>query len=133
LEGGFNLFLFTINPTKWIDPLGLAKMCDIRKRTVAEVAVLREAFDRSGGARDQFLINLAKDPKSLLKYGADAVADMAKGKNPKDLVVHHKKPLFRGGANCDDNLVLLDGKYHKDNNKALHYYEPGQNPYGIPD
>jgi len=45
------------------------------------------------------------------------------------MVVHHKKPLFRGGDNSDDNLMLMDSKYHTDNNKMLHWYEEGQNPY----
>lgn len=56
---------------------------------------------------------------------------MKKGKVPDGFVVHHKKPLFRGGNNRYSNLTLMKADYHKKYNKMLHWYEPGNNPYGL--
>lgn len=74
---------------------------------------------------------LAKQPDSIKKYGVEAVEKMKQGKVPDGMVVHHKKPLFRSGNNRNNNLDLISEKYHTDNNKALHWYEEGQNPYGL--
>ena len=56
---------------------------------------------------------------------------MKKGKVPTGKVVHHKKPLFRGGNNRNSNLDLIDAGFHKKFNKELHWYPEGQNPYGL--
>jgi uncharacterized protein RhaS with RHS repeats len=135
LMGGFNVFQYAPNPVGWIDPWGLsctkAKPTKYHKRTVNEVEKMRKTFEKSGGRREKFLKHLAKQPDALEKYGKDALEKMQKGKVPDGMVVHHKKPLFRGGNNRNSNLDLINEKYHKDNNKALHWYEEGQNPYGL--
>lgn len=117
----------------WIDPLGLSacKPTKYHKRTVSEVARLRHNFERSGGVRERFLKSLSKDPDALSKWGADAVAKMSRGKLPDNMVVHHKKPLFRGGNNRYSNLELMDKDYHTVNNKDLHWYPEGMNPFGL--
>jgi hypothetical protein len=117
----------------WVDVLGLdcGKPTKYHKRTTSEVADLRTEFDKSGGARESFLKELTQDPKSVRKYGQDAVEVMKHGAVPNNVIVHHKKPLFRGGTNDHDNLILLDKKYHTDNNKGLHWYEEGNNPFGL--
>lgn len=132
LAGGAALFGYVDDPEGWIDPFGLAcKKSRYRKRSVAEVAALRKAFDESGGAREKFLKMMAKKPGSLKKFGSDAVERMKAGHVPEDMVVHHKKPLFRGGTNKPSNLELMNKGEHAAENKALHWYEPGDNPYGL--
>ena len=101
------------------------------KRSVEEVSILRKAFTKSGGARELFLKDLAATPGALEKYGQDAFNLMKNGKVPTNMNVHHKKPLFRGGSNNFDNLDLVDSDFHRLNNKALHWYPDGQNPYGL--
>ena len=122
----------------WIDPWGWcpktnsrAKPTSFHKRTVGAVSKLRAAFDKKGGAKEKYLKWLAKQPGTLQKYGAAAVAKMKNGKVPDNMVVHHKKPLFRGGTNAKKNLDLIDDAFHRDNNKDLHWYPEGQNPYGL--
>jgi RHS repeat-associated protein len=127
-----NLYEFGLNTLEWIDPLGLScKPTKFHKRTVAEVKALREAFDKSGGAREKFLKALAKEPGAVKKYGSEAVEQMKKGKVPDNMVVHHKKPLFRGGTNKKSNLTLMDKTDHSKRNKELHWYPEGQNPFGL--
>ena len=130
-----NFYAYTYDSNICIDLLGLNDCMPTKfhKRTVGEVAELRKAFDKSGGAREEFLKKLAQDPNAVNKYGQDAVNLMKKGNVPENMVVHHKKPLFRGGTNDNQNLTLLDKKYHSENNKALHWYEEGNNPYGLND
>jgi uncharacterized protein RhaS with RHS repeats len=128
-----NFYAYTHDPNSHVDIFGLSDCMPTKyhKRTVAEVADLRKLFDKSGGAREKFLKEVAQDPNAVKKYGQGAVDAMKKGNVPTDMVVHHKKPLFRGGTNDSDNLTLLDKKYHSDNNKGLHWYEEGANPYGL--
>jgi hypothetical protein len=54
---------------------------------------------------------------------------------PEGMVVHHKMPLFRGGSNYFDNLILVLNPVHTENNKDLHYYDYGfgENPFGLED
>lgn len=128
-----NFYAYVFDSNTQVDIFGLdcGKVTKYHKRTTAEVAELRKAFEKSGGAREMFLKDLARDPKSIKKYGLEAVEVMKRGDVPKNMVVHHKKPLFRGGTNDYNNLILLDKKYHFDNNKALHWYEEGNNPFGL--
>ena len=52
---------------------------------------------------------------------------------PKNYNVHHKKPIFRCEPNEDpndlDNLELLTEDFHSKENKKLHWYEEGKEPY----
>ena len=133
LWGGDNLYQFAPNIQGWIDPWGLAKN-RYRVRSVAEVAQLRARFDRSGGVRERYLKKLARTPEATkTTFGCtdDDIEKMKKGKVPDGFVVHHKKPLFRGGNNRYSNLTLMKADYHKKYNKMLHWYEPGHNPYGL--
>uniref|UniRef100_UPI001864AAA6 RHS repeat-associated core domain-containing protein n=1 Tax=Neisseria lactamica TaxID=486 RepID=UPI001864AAA6 len=133
LLGGENLYWFAPNIQGWIDPWGLAKN-RYRVRSVAEVAQLRARFDRSGGVRERYLKKLARTPEATkTTFGCtdDDIEKMKKGKVPDGFVVHHKKPLFRGGNNRYSNLTLMKADYHKKYNKMLHWYEPGHNPYGL--
>ncbi|WP_426133030.1 RHS repeat-associated core domain-containing protein [Pseudomonas sp. PWP3-1b2] len=129
LDGGFNLYQYSPNPLTWIDPWGL-KTC-YHKRTKSEIKKIRANFDKKGGAKEKYMKKLAKDPKSLLKYGPAGVDRMKKGQVPEGFDVHHKKPIFRGGNNRQSNLELMDKSYHKANSKALHWYPEGENPYGL--
>jgi RHS repeat-associated protein len=133
INGGNRLYSYVQDTTMWVDALGLQGSYPTKyhKRSTEEIAKLRHDFEKSGGAKEKFLKSAANHPDAEKKYGKDAVAKMKEGKVPDDMVVHHKKPLFRGGTNDDDNLKLLDKKYHNDNNKGLHWYEEGQNPYGL--
>lgn len=103
------------------------------RRSVEEVAQLRKEFNKSGGFREKYLKYLANQPGASERYGVEALERMKKGKVPEGMVVHHKKPLFRGGENNFDNFDLIDGEFHKSNNKDLHWYEEGLNPYGLND
>lgn len=108
-----------------------SKPTSFHKRTVGSVAKLRNLFDKKGGAKEKFLKWLAKQPGTAKKFGPKAVESMKKGKVPTGMVVHHKKPLFRGGTNAKKNLDLIDEGYHRDYNKDLHWYPEGNNPYGL--
>ncbi len=130
LTGGFGLYRYVQDPASALDPYGLA-CSSLQKRSPAEVKILRSEFERSGGARAKFLRGLAKEEGAVEKYGAQAVKDMEQGKVPQDMVVHHMKPLFRGGDNSTSNLALLDKADHSANSKAYHYYPDGQNPFGL--
>ncbi|QIQ21809.1 RHS repeat-associated core domain-containing protein [Zophobihabitans entericus] len=108
LLGGENLYQYASNPFEWMDPWGLNQY---RKRSVSSVAKLRHNFDKSGGARERYLKKLAKTPektKATFKCTDEDIEQMKKGKVPKNFVVHHKKPLFRGGNNRFSNLTLMD-------------------------
>ena len=133
LEGGLQPHAYVPNPNGWMDPLGLArcKPTKYHKRTVREVEKLRHTFDKSGGVRSKYLKSLSKQPDAVAKYGEKNVALMSQGKVPDNMVVHHKKPLFRGGNNKYSNLTLMDKATHSKLNKQLHWYEEGLNPYGL--
>jgi RHS repeat-associated protein len=133
LDGGSAFYAYVHDTNLWLDVFGLSscKPTKFHKRTVGEVAKLRKAFDKSGGAREKFLKKLGNDPKSISRYGQKAVNQMKQGKVPDNMVVHHKKPLFRGGTNKHSNLDLIDKKHHSTNNKDLHWYPEGENPYGL--
>ncbi len=92
-------------------------------RSTTQIAALRHAFSKSGGAREQFLKSLAKNPKAAEMYGAAAVKRMSQGLVPRGMIVHHIKPLFRGGSNAKSNLTLMKASYHRKYFKELHFYE----------
>ncbi|WP_075123104.1 HNH endonuclease signature motif containing protein [Burkholderia paludis] len=94
---------------------------------------MRLEFERPGGAKEQYLKKLSQDTTIRQKYGDAAISAMSKGRVPEEMVVHHKMPLFLGGSNCFDNLILMSSPVHRENNKDLHCYEPGENPFGLED
>lgn len=66
-------------------------------------------------ARERFLKSLTKDAAALSKWSADAVAKMSRGKLPANMVIHHKKPLFRGGKHRQpDQGKITVCRRHKD-------------------
>jgi len=83
---------------------------------------LRREFTKAGGARAKFLKRAAKDPSVTAGLSKSAIKRMEKGKVPKGMVVHHKKPIFRGGDSRFSNLELMSRKNHQANFQALHYY-----------
>lgn len=105
------LYGYVKDPNGWLDEYGLA--CEkYRKRTKAQVARLRKNFNNR--MRRRFLKKLAKDEQKIKEMGlSDAdVVKMRNGEVPDNYIVHHKKPLYRGGNNSYDNLDLLDKDYH---------------------
>jgi RHS repeat-associated protein len=130
LEGSSELYAYVGDPLTWHDPMGLGA-CGLQKRKPSTVAKLRKDFSKKGGARSRFLKKEAAKRGATKKYGKAAVARMKKGQVPKNMVVHHKKPLFRGGDNRSSNLALMSKKKHRKDNKKLHYYPEGQNPFGL--
>lgn len=88
-------------------------------------------------ARDAIALNCAQvgfcKGFRLLERAAKSFAfvNCANVSDWDNMVVHHKLSLFRGGTNRNSNLIVMDKKYHAENNKALHWYPEGQNPYGL--
>jgi RHS repeat-associated protein len=128
LAGGTHLFSYTSDPLSLTDPLGLSACEQYRTRSKEDVADLRSEFNDSG--RADFLKQLAASDDARANFGDDAVDSMQKGRVPEGMIVHHIIPLFRGGDNSFENLVLLDRSFHEQNFSALHYYPPGQNLFG---
>ncbi|WP_166113516.1 HNH endonuclease [Pseudoalteromonas sp. Z9A5] len=114
-----------------------SKPTKYHKRTVGEVAEARKEFP-------------ANRSKYIKKYAAEALNDdnheahkhftqkelkrmKETGKVPPGYDVHHKKPIFRCEPNENpnelDNLELLTIGFHKSENKNLHWYEEGKEPY----
>ena len=126
----FGFYNYVENPNLELDLFGLARN-KYSKRTKSNLKAMRKRFGKSG--RKKFLKRLGKDPVSLKKQGfSDAdIKKIQSGKVPDGYVVHHKKPLYRGGNNNHKNLDLMDETYHQQNSKDLHYYPEGQNPYGL--
>ena len=52
------------------------------------------------------------------------------GTAPPGWEVYHMQPLFRGGDNSYDNLILVPKQWHSDNFFDLHFYPEGNNPFG---
>lgn len=91
---------------------------------------LRKAFDST--QRAEFLKQWASSDQAKRIFGQAELDKIAKrGQLPGDWVVHHKKPLYRGGDNSFDNLRVMRSTIHTRLNQQLHYYPEGQNPYGL--
>ena len=92
---------------------------------------LRSEFNST--VRSKFVKYYATTEEAAEIFSAEELAVMKKyGITPDGYYVHHQQPLFRGGDNSFENLDLLSWEEHYGNGnfKRLHYYEPGQNPYG---
>ena len=104
---------------------------DIATRTPEEVAKLRAEFE---SIKPEFIADYASTPHAQARFTLTELAEMAEtGRLPQSWYVHHKLPLFRGGNNAPDNFDVLSWEEHYGNGnyKRLHYYEPGENPYGL--
>ena len=95
--------------------------------SVEEVAKLRREFD---AIKRKFLKDYAKTEEAARRFSVSEIELLQQGYLPEGWIVHHKKPLFRGGANEYSNLRLMKKKLHRKCNKPLHYYEKGKNIYG---
>ncbi|WP_154946055.1 RHS repeat-associated core domain-containing protein, partial [Pseudoalteromonas atlantica] len=114
-----------------------SKPTKYHKRTVGEVDEARKAFP-------------VQRKEYIKKYASDALNDdnheahnhftpkqlnrmKVTGQVPKKYNVHHKKPIFRCDPNENpndlDNLELLTEDFHSRENKKLHWYEEGDEPY----
>ncbi|MET0271210.1 MAG: PAAR domain-containing protein, partial [Sphingomonas sp.] len=81
---------------------------DYVKRTPEQTRALRNEFDR--GARRDFAKDLATNRADELRAANVSEADIAmlgKGNIPRDMQVHHIRPLDDGGTNAPENLVLI--------------------------
>ena len=101
---------YVFNPLAWVDPLGLAGEAHegkgkdatkrafptkFHKRSVEEVAQLRKEFE---SIKPEFVRSYANSAEAAKRFTPQQIAKMTKsGKIPKGFVIHHKKPLFRGG------------------------------------
>lgn len=61
-----------------------------------------------------------KGIRNIIKGRSDC-EDCGEGFNKQDLVVHHIKPIFRGGSNDRKNLAILCSGCHKERHKIIGY------------
>jgi hypothetical protein len=73
---------------------------------------------------------MATTPDAPEAFSKAALLRLAAGKVPKGMVVHHMKPMFRGGTNARSNLILMNKRTHRAKNRELHWYPEGENLYG---
>lgn len=93
------------------------------RRSQAERAALREAFDTEG--RQAFLHHLLTERSAELRargFTERNLESLRFGKVPHGYNVHHIKPLDDGGDNRFDNLVLL--RAHPEHEAIHRYLDP---------
>ena len=93
------------------------------RRSQAERAALREAFDTEG--RQAFLRHLLTERSAELRargFTDRNLESLRFGKVPHGYNVHHIKPLDDGGDNGFDNLVLL--RAHPEHEAIHRYLDP---------
>jgi hypothetical protein len=100
----------------------------VATRSIEDTAAMRRQFDNGG--RADFLQQFAATPGAQGAFTPTQLSRMSDGFVPEGFIVHHKQPLFRGGDNSFDNLLLVDKQWHVKNSDALHNYTPGNNPFG---
>jgi hypothetical protein len=94
-----------------------------------ELVQLRVAFNNT--ARKNYVRHFATTARAKRMFSAEELKIMANdGSLPREYVVHHMKPLFRGGTNDFANLRVMRGSFHNKHFSKLHYYADGNNPYG---
>ena len=111
-----------------------SKPTKYHKRTVGEVAEARKAFPAK---RKEYISDYASealndDNNQAHKHFTPKQLKLmeATGKVPDGYNVHHKKPIFRCDPNENPNdLELLTEDFHSRENKKLHWYEEGKEPY----
>jgi hypothetical protein len=82
-------------------------------------------------SRANFLRQFSGTADAQAYFTESELAKMQVGKVPSgDWIVHHMQPLFRGGDNSYDNLILVPKQWHTDNFFDLHFYPEGNNPFG---
>ena len=89
---------------------------DFTKRPKEEVDKLHYEFYRPGGVREEFIKDLATNQAGDLKkmgLNDDDIKYMKEtGHTPKNIEVHHKRPLDDSGTNSLDNLILIKRDEH---------------------
>lgn len=93
------------------------------RRSQAERAALREAFDTEG--RQAFLHHLLTERSAELRargFTERNLESLRFGKVPHGYNVHHIKPLDDGGDNRFDNLVLM--RAHPEHEAIHRYLDP---------
>ena len=81
-------------------------------------------------SRANFLRQYATTPEAQSFFSDTELARMGAGRVPEGWEVHHMQPLFRGGDNAYDNLILVPKQWHADNYFDLHFYPESKNPFG---
>jgi hypothetical protein len=129
-EDGIAVFNFTVEGNHDYFVLakeyGLGQTCVLVHNschtTVASsvTEALRKQFNSSG--RSNFLKALAEANENSGVFTKKQIAAMKNGTVPDDFIVHHIRPLFRGGTNSFKNLVLMRASYHLANFSQLHNY-----------
>lgn len=105
-------------------------MVEVTRTTPSSlVADARAQYNLVSG-RAMFLDQFASTPEAQAYFTDEELSLMHEGTAPPDWVVHHEQPLFRGGDNSYDNLILVPKQWHTDNFFDLHFYPEGQNPFG---
>ena len=106
---------------------GLKNIDNTINRSAAKSSneVLRGEFNSS--IRSKFLADFAGSKRALEllnmeKISANELAVMSQGKSINGWAVHHLQPLYRGGNNSFDNLILLRDNFHRRWSGPLHNY-----------
>jgi hypothetical protein len=81
--------------------------------------------------RGRFLEAFAETPEARAFFSETELANFSEGLTGPVFVVHHKQPLFRGGDNSFENLIVVPKDWHQDHFFELHFYSEGRNPFGL--
>ena len=88
------------------------------------IADARAQYNLVSG-REMFLDQFASTPEAQAYFTDEELSLMHEGTAPPGWEVHHMQPLFRGGDNSYDNLILVPKQWHADNFFDLHFYPEG--------
>jgi hypothetical protein len=100
-------------------------------RSPKDIADLRRDFEMSDRASYLKCLHATASARFSSRFSQAEWATIGRGDLPQGWMVHHMKPLFRGGTNDYTNLRLMSVKFHSDFYQQLHWYKEGQNPYGF--
>lgn len=106
-------FTGTLRGTDIPFPGVLVKKIEYTKRHKEERDNLRAEFEKTGGARENFIKSIAGDSEKnelLNEAGLNSgqiIRMKERGEVPRGWQVHHKLPLDGGGSNDFENLVLV--------------------------
>lgn len=97
------------------------------ERSSQEVASLREEFNSLKGS---FVRKYALSSEAARRFTPQQIAKMTRtGQLPDGWIIHHMRPLFRGGDNSFENFRVMPRAFHQRHFQRLHWYEPNYNPY----
>jgi hypothetical protein len=101
-----------------------------RSELIADARAQFNSLRMDATSRANFLREFSGTPEAQVYLSDAELADMQSGAVPQGWEVHHMQPLFRGGDNSFDNLILVPKQWHADNFFDLHFYPEGNNPFG---